>query len=273
MAANRCKEEGNAKLKAKDFGSALECYAEGILEGEKEMSAFTGSLEELEPLKLVLTQLMSNQAHVLMLLERLDEAIESCEQAVSVDLQNTKAYWRGATAALKLKQPEVAADFLRRGLSYTEANQAQSLIELLGNSLSAWEEGAAEGGVASQYLLGLAFLKGNGIAKDPEKGMALIRRASEQGDELAQEMLAQVEKELADKASSVKNHHVDVWARAASQGDPAAQFNLGLAHLKGEGVAKDETKCIDLWKAAAQQGDEMATKNLEVLLATKQGAS
>ncbi|CAE8723916.1 unnamed protein product, partial [Polarella glacialis] len=87
-----------------------------------------------------------------------------------------------------------------------------------------------------EFMLGLAYLKGNGVPKDTEKGEEFLRRAADQGDEMAKDMLS----DLASAASAaeeaktcpVKNHMLDVWASAAASGDAAAQFNLGLAYLK-----------------------------------------
>lgn len=274
MAAVRFKEEGNAKLKAGDREAALECYAQGITAAEAEMTAFEGSLEAFGPLKKLLSQLHSNKAHVLMLVDRMEEAVEACRQAVSIDMHNGKAYWRGATAALKLGQNEDAAELVRQGLRDAYADEGgPAIVELLGKSVKAWEEAAAEGGVAAQYNLGLAYLKGNGVARNLARGTEHMTTAAEQGDELAQQMLEQMEAERLGKLMDAKKDTIDVWARAAASGDAGAQFNLGLAYLKGEGVPRDTEKCIELWRMAAMQGDEMAQQNLSALMAEQQQRS
>lgn len=292
--AAQLKEEGNAKLKAGDKDAAVAIYTQAIAEAQKEITEFPGgSIDEIKPLQTLLTQLFANRAHVLLQLDRLQAAIEDCHQAIAVDKQNSKAYWRGASAALKLDQHEVAAEFVRQGLTEVDVNNSKALVELFGTSFSKWEDGAAKGGVAAQYMLGLAYLKGNGVQRDIDFGVFHLQVVADQGDEMAQQMIARVESEkasaeasaiasaeasakalaAASEKSSVENPCVDVWSRAAQEGDPAAQFNLGLAFLKGEGVPQDSAKCIELWKKAAEQGDEMAQQNLIALYKDQQGGS
>lgn len=280
--AAQLKEEGNAKLKAGDKDAAIAKYTEGITEAQQEITDFQGgSIDDIKPLQTLLTQLFSNRAHVLLQTGRLQEAIEDCHQAIAVDTENGKAYWRGASAALKLDEHEVAAEFVRRGLTAVDVDDAKGLVEMFGKSFSAWEAGAAKGGVAAQYMLGLAYIKGNGVPRDIDAGLSHMRTAADRGDEMAEQMIARVETELASAQSSAEvsagpssqNPWVEVWMRAAQEGDPAAQFNLGLAFLKGEGVPQDSAKCIELWKKAAEQGDEMAQQNLIAFYKDQQGGS
>ncbi len=55
------------------------------------------------------------------------------------------------------------------------------------------------------------------------------------------------------------------WTRSADQGNAKAQFNLGLAYAKGQGVEKDIDKAIELWQKSAEQGDVRAQFNLGIL--------
>eukprot|EP00928_Gymnodinium_smaydae_P005705 TRINITY_DN11955_c0_g1_i1.p2 TRINITY_DN11955_c0_g1~~TRINITY_DN11955_c0_g1_i1.p2 ORF type:complete len:279 (-),score=83.25 TRINITY_DN11955_c0_g1_i1:61-897(-) len=268
------KEEGNRKLKEGNREEALSCYANGIRAADQEIEAFHGSPDDLETKRVLFSQLCSNRAHVLILLEQYESAIEDCRHAVDVDPRNTKGYWRGATAALKLGRSEDAAELLRQGLrdAYGTPN-GSGLVELMGKSFDVWEKAATQGAPACQYLLGLAYIKGNGASKDLDRGFALMRQAAEQGDEMAEKMLEELrarQEEQEKKQCAVQAHTVEVWSSAAAAGDPAAQFNLGLAYLKGEGVPQDQGRCIDLWTRAAEQGDEMAQRNLAALIAERQ---
>ncbi|CAK0809898.1 unnamed protein product [Prorocentrum cordatum] len=283
--AAQLKEDGNAKLKAGDKDGALAMYTQGITEAQREITDFPGgNIDDIKPLQTLLTQLFSNRAHVLIQMGRPQDAIEDCHQAVAVDSQNSKAYWRGASAALKIDEHEVAAEFVRKGLTAVDVNDSKALVELFGKSFSAWEVGAAEGGVASQYMLGLAYLKGNGVKRDISTGVSHMKIAADRGDEMAVQMIERVESEQAAAKSSAEasaeasahfsndNPLVDFWIGAAQEGDPAAQFNLGLAFLKGEGVPQDSAKCIELWTKAAQNGDEMAQQNLLALHREQRGS-
>ena len=53
--------------------------------------------------------------------------------------------------------------------------------------------------------------------------------------------------------------------RAAEQGDAAAQFNLGFAYLKGEGVPQDYAEAVKWWRRADEQGLAPAQYNLGLM--------
>ena len=61
------------------------------------------------------------------------------------------------------------------------------------------------------------------------------------------------------------------WRPLAEQGDPSAQFYLGLLYDKGDGVPQDYTKARQWYKKAAAQGYAMAQSNLGVLYANGRG--
>ena len=51
-----------------------------------------------------------------------------------------------------------------------------------------------------------------------------------------------------------------VWyAKAAAQGDAAAQYNLGFCYEHGTGVARDASLALSWYRKARAQGDEDAT--------------
>merc|ERR1712228_180193 len=103
---------------------------------------------------------------------------------------------------------------------------------------------------------------------DRAKSKDLLTKAADHGDEAAVSMLKQLSKESDSDVGGEKFsadpvfERFEHWAQAAAEGDPAAQFNLGLAYLRGDGIEKDQKKGIELWKMAAEQGDEMAQRNL-----------
>jgi len=57
----------------------------------------------------------------------------------------------------------------------------------------------------------------------------------------------------------------------ARKGEAAAQCNLGVCHLNGEGVPKNEIEGIQWFRKAADQGDAMAQFNLGLCLAKGRG--
>jgi uncharacterized protein len=53
------------------------------------------------------------------------------------------------------------------------------------------------------------------------------------------------------------------WTRkAADQGNAGAEFNLGLAYMKGQGVPQDYVKAVYWYQMAADQGNAGAEFNL-----------
>lgn len=53
---------------------------------------------------------------------------------------------------------------------------------------------------------------------------------------------------------------------AASGGDAVAQYNMGVMHEIGQGVAKDAEKAVEWYRRSAEQGYENAQYNLGVML-------
>jgi TPR repeat protein len=61
------------------------------------------------------------------------------------------------------------------------------------------------------------------------------------------------------------------WRPLAQQGDPSAQFYLGLLHEKGHGVPQDYTKARKWYEKAAAQGYAMGQLQLGLLYANGDG--
>lgn len=87
-----------------------------------------------------------------------------------------------------------------------------------------WRPLAEAGHAKAQFRLGCLYVFGQGVREDPEKAVALFRRAAEQGD--------------AD-----------------------AQNNLGGMYAEGLGVERDLTRAYMWFELAAGAGHEMAKKN------------
>jgi TPR repeat protein len=55
------------------------------------------------------------------------------------------------------------------------------------------------------------------------------------------------------------------WYMAASNGDAAAQFNLGLMAAEGDGLRRDFENAMFWWQQAAAQGFPNAIQALDLL--------
>lgn len=62
-----------------------------------------------------------------------------------------------------------------------------------------------------------------------------------------------------------------IWRPLAEDGDPKAQFNLGLLHETGRGVAEDAAQAAAWYERAALQGVTQAQYNLALLHQTGRG--
>ncbi len=108
-----------------------------------------------------------------------------------------------------------------------------------------WFRLAVEQGHAdAQFRLGCAFHLGRGVPKDEKEAVKWLRFAEEQG-----RAEARCSPETRVVLRDVK------WLRlTAEQGFAIAQFNLGLAFDRGEGVPQDYTEAVKWYRLAAEKG-------------------
>ena len=64
-----------------------------------------------------------------------------------------------------------------------------------------------------------------------------------------------------------------IWRPLAEEGDPKAQFNLGLLHETGRGVTEDPAEAAAWYERAARQGVTQAQLNLAALHQTGRGVA
>lgn len=62
------------------------------------------------------------------------------------------------------------------------------------------------------------------------------------------------------------------YRKAADQGNPSAQTNLGIAYYQGDGVKSSTKEALHWWSKAAKQGDARARSYLNVVKLTSRGA-
>ena len=64
-----------------------------------------------------------------------------------------------------------------------------------------------------------------------------------------------------------------IWRQLAEEGDPRAQFNLGLLHETGRGVTENPAEAAAWYERAARQGVTQAQLNLAALHQTGRGVA
>lgn len=82
----------------------------------------------------------------------------------------------------------------------------------------------------AQMLLGLAYIAGNGVKRQPDEGLSLLNMAAEQG-------YADAEYELAEvffQRAATHNQAIALFEAAANHGQVRAQFRLGQLYKAGE---------------------------------------
>lgn len=64
-----------------------------------------------------------------------------------------------------------------------------------------------------------------------------------------------------------------IYSKAAKEGDPDAQFTLGLMYFEGTGTEKDFAEAARWYRRAAAQGQIMAQNNLAAMLMEGKGVT
>ena len=117
-----------------------------------------------------------------------------------------------------------------------------------------WER-AKQGHAEAQFALGAIYAMGvAGVARDATEAASWYRKAAEQGLPFAQSELGR----MYFVGEGVEEDHAEAvsWCRkAADQGEVQAQYNLGFLYYLGAGVPKDDAEAASWFRKAADQGD------------------
>jgi len=198
----------------------------------------------------------------------------------------------GASVSNRVERPGIQIGESQRKalMARAQALKAEDLPPLL--------EKAGAGDAESQVLVGLAFQRGQGAAKDTARAAGWFQRAAEQGHPAAQTGLGLLYlsgdgvakdpalaiswlRKAAELQYSSAEGHLG-WAyctgngveknpkaamqwlrRGAEQGNPFVENKLGVAYSKGEcGVAKNDATALGWFRKAAEQGDVDGLRNV-----------
>jgi len=116
----------------------------------------------------------------------------------------------------------------------------------------AWKM-AEQGNASAQYILGVRYESGRGVAKDEAAAVAWYRKAAAQGHGLGQYTLGV----MYDNGRGVESDEaaaVAWYEKAAAQGYASAQYVLGTINECGRGVEKDEAMAATWYCISAEQG-------------------
>jgi len=199
-------------------------------------------------------------AGVLFFEMEVSDAVVACEAAVGVEPGTARLQYQYARALARMRRADLARDFMRKaadqGYPIAQAELGYMLI-----GADAAEEGlrltrlAADQGLAlAKGDLGWRYAIGDGVPKDYEKALALIREAVFAGDEYAMDHLG----EIYENGWGVKPNDIEAvkWYRAASERRyRGAWYHLANLMLQGRGgLVRDEAQAQVLLERAVGQG-------------------
>ena len=132
------------------------------------------------------------------------------------------------------------------------------------NNLTQVIKQAEAGDASAQARLGWVYSNGIGVTLDADKAVEWYEKAAAQGYPKAQFELGEMygSGEVVSTIAKDPIKAIKWYEKAAAQGYPKAQFALGEIHLTGEGVAKDPAKAVMWYQKAAAQGYIKAQYNL-----------
>jgi TPR repeat protein len=120
---------------------------------------------------------------------------------------------------------------------------------------------ANAGDAGSQFMVGEAYAKGQGVTRDLGAAAAWYRKAADQGLSIAQDHLAAAY----GNGDGVEQSYADAvaWLRKAAQkGYAPSELSLGEYYQKGLGVPQDNALAAEWYRKAADQGLPEAQFNL-----------
>ncbi len=114
----------------------------------------------------------------------------------------------------------------------------------------------------SEYIIGLKYLHGIGMAMDTEKAFVHISRSAFQGYVRAQVSLAFMHLDGISVSQNKSKAFVRFKVAAIEENHTRATLMVGLMLEHGEGIEQDIEKALKYYKVAANQGNMDALDKL-----------
>lgn len=173
---------------------------------------------------------------------------------------------------LALFTVDLFADDIQEGIAAYKQGDFQTAYQ-------AWHQAAENNVAEAQWMLAILLLNGQGVKQDKVAAYSWLTLASEKQhkqamidrmairDRLSAEELMNADtltKAFRDKqmAKTAINHHKEKafhwFEKAAKQGEPQAQYQLGEMLLNGEGVKQDKVAAYSWFSLASEQNQPQA---------------
>ncbi len=129
------------------------------------------------------------------------------------------------------------------------------------------EQAANEGNADAQYLLGKMYHEGYAVVQDQTLARDWLGKAAAQGHSEAVNLLALINM-LVKTITPVSQESYSALLERARQGDPHAQYELGLRYETGAAdVNRDPAKALEWLTRAARNGNLLAMRRLAKIYA------
>ena len=144
------------------------------------------------------------------------------------------------------------------GVCYLDGVGGGEVAERNPEEAATWFERAAEKlFLPGQFELGLCYLKGDGVKRDPKKALSLLEECALRGYTDAAKLLSKMYLEGEEEYGVARDPSRGLqFLRLAARKDPDAMVRLGAKYLEGsDGLLTDEAKAFQFFFAAARKGD------------------
>ncbi len=186
---------------------------------------------------------------------------QTFEQAL--DAYERKDYKTAFAGFMRLAQGEAAA-----------APEPEAAKEDQQQRVAKYRKAAEQGDAAAQFIMGLVYFDGRGVAQDDRQAETWYRKSAEQGYASAQVNLGLMY--FFGRGVSKDDQQAVAWLRkAADKGNAYGQYGLGLVYMVGRGVPKNTELAYFWFVLASGQGhrEALAKRNqLEASLTPPQRA-
>lgn len=143
----------------------------------------------------------------------------------------------------------------------TSANTLTEQVVVADQFLSEIQRQAQDGDTNAQRKLGLIYLTGKHLEKNPEKALYWLEKAAAKNDIEALKSLGKIYAEGLSVEINLKKS-VEYFELAASQGDAIAAAFFGQAYEKGLGVEVDYSTAAQWYQDAAEKGDAKISRKV-----------
>jgi uncharacterized protein len=116
---------------------------------------------------------------------------------------------------------------------------------------------AEKGQALAEYILGLMYANGQGVAENYREALKWLQKAAEHGEAKAQFSVGVIYF----KGLGMPPNHAEAlkwYRRAADQGNATALYNLGAMYAKGADLPQDSVTAYMLYSLAAMRGIKAA---------------